>query len=669
MTTTAGVVGLGTSAFAGQVSAADEEPKRTLTIEATGSSADYRFSVDGKVVRSQAMGATIGGDDVSGNSVDGHVAGSGRDSYTLSGELTSFDVDGDIRMYLNGEPLSDTVTIEDDPEGEATHYELRVDGEVLKSTAMAATIDENDEISPRDHPDEVEPLTSAEPLAGETYALGQVNNGTDSYVISGDITGFHADGRVDLYVNEGKVDYPAQFVRTTLTFESTNGDHATYEFSTSGDISKSRAMGASISDSDTAGDGGASGAVGGNGRDSYAFTGEITDFAGDDNLRVFLSREEVDKSTLAAEPQFENTVTIEGNGGETEYRFSVEGSLEENYGLGPEDDLDGETADGAVTSGQDSYTFSGDISTFSTRGNGSFTTYLNGNEVDPETLGHVRTGPDPDTLPNEVTVRALTDARTEYSFGVSGTLATGDRSNTYSGDNAAYEYARGWVSGGGLDSYMFSGEVTTVTDFENSQVNVDREDQTISIEDFDSDGVTEYEIVVSGELNTTSSSSEGNVSGRTATGAIADGTDVYEFTGDVRKIILEGVIMVESATSYPRVVDNPYPDSTVGELASEFALAPGGSRAAFTTNAIGDGDDLYIARGVASDGELPSEIQLVSEGIIAGVADLDWQDENTVTFWRDGFECEQTMVEPNVISKPIAVSEKPYPESDDGGEN
>ena len=546
LTSAAGVIGVGSAAFAGNAGATDTEPQRTLTIEGSSGGSRYRFSVGGDLNKSTAMNASINSnDDLSGNTADGSVAKSGRDSYAFSGEVTGFSTGGDPLLYLNGEPLTDTLTIEDIPEDRRTNYELRVDGEVLKSTAMSASINGNDEITPRDDPYSVSQRIGEEALAGETYALGGVNNGKDSYVVSGEITGFHADGNVTVYLNGEEVAEPARFVRTTLTFESIDGDYASYDFATSGDITKSKFMGATINDNDTMESGGADGAVTGNGRDSYAFTGEITDFSGSDNLRVYLNREEIDKSTLSGGSKFKNTLTIEGNGGRTDYDFAVEGTVKANYGIGDEDTIEGKTATGAVTSGQDSYTFTGDIASFRTEGDGSFTTYLNGNEVDPVTLGETQTTPDADQLPNEVSIRALTNARTEYGIGVSGTLATGDRTNTWSGDNAAYEYARGWVAGKGLDNYKFSGEIRTLTDFETFQIDIDRQNQTIDIEDFDSGGQTNYEIMVSGGMTATSSSSEDSVSGGTATGGINGGTDVYEFTGDIFELTIKDAFTVK----------------------------------------------------------------------------------------------------------------------------
>lgn len=58
-------------------------------------------------------------------------------------------------MHLNGEPLTDTLVIEDIYEDRSTNYEIRVDDEVLKSATMSGTIDASDEITPRNDPDSV----------------------------------------------------------------------------------------------------------------------------------------------------------------------------------------------------------------------------------------------------------------------------------------------------------------------------------------------------------------------------------------------------------------------------------------------------------------------------------------------------------------------------------
>lgn len=559
----AGVTGVGMSALGRRVRAADHQPKRVLTIEATGPTANYNFAVDGSVTHSEAMGATVGGDDISGNEVHGHVAGSGRDSWAFTGELQRFSVDNEVLFYLNGEPLTDIVTIEDINEGRTTNYELRVDGEVLKSTAMSATIDASDEITPRDDPSAIEPnLLSGEPLAGETFVFGGVYGGTDSYAISGKPTGFVADGNVKVFLNGERVT-PGNFRRNTLTFEGT-GTYADYEFSVSGDLTKSTWMNATISDEDNVSGGSATGAVT-NGRDSYAFTGEITDFRADDSLIVYLNSERIDADDLGREPRFENTLSIDGIDGRTDYRFGVEGTLEENYGLTSEDSIEGKTATGAVGSGTDSYTFSGDVSMFDADTTGSFRTILNGEEVDPETLAATQTTPDAEDLPNGVSIRALTNARTEYGFGVTGVVATGDRANTWSGDNSSYEYARGWIAGGGLDSYRFAGEIATFTDFDSIQIDINHEKEHIVISNTGKYEQTGYEISVSGDLEAYQTNSNDSVDGGTAVGQVNKGTDVYGFTGAVEKIVIDEAFEAE-ITRYPVLAE--------GTLAWEYEFTP-----------------------------------------------------------------------------------------------
>ena len=662
----AGIAGVGVSALSG-TAGANATLSRTLTIEGTGSTTRYQFSVGGNLAKSRAMGASIQDNDViSGNSATGYVGG-GRDSYAFTEEVTDFSTNGDHRLYLNGEPLTDTVTIEDIDENKRTNYELVVDGEVMKSPAMAATIDENDEITPRNDADSVSNRIDGEALAGETYVFGGVNEYKDSYVISGEITGFHADGNVNLYVNEELVDRPSQFGRNTLTFESTDGNRADYTFSVSGDITKSAWMGATVNDSDTVDKGTATGYMT-NGRDSYAYTGEITNFESDSNLRVWLNGEPTGTDALNREPQFENTLTIEGLGPKTEYRFSVEGDLAENYGLSGEDKIDGNLATGAVSTGQDSYTFSGDISNFEPDGNAQFKTYLNGKVTDPDWLGRNQTSVDAELLPNSVAITGIGSDRKEYGVSVTGFMGVDESEDTSAGDNASGSFARGFVTSG-TDEYRHSGEIVSLTDYETFQIDVDQKNKTIDIEDFKSGTSINYEIVVSGELSRTSSlNGSDTISGGTATGGVAGGTDTYGYTGDIQKLEIVGTLRAELVTPYPRLIDNPYPDATVTELALESAKAPGSQRVAFTSNAIGDNDELYLARGISLADEVPPKVQLVSEGIIAGVADIEWKDENTLTFWRDGFACEQTMKEGNVMTKPIAVSNEPHPKSNgDGG--
>ena len=548
----AGVAGVGVSTLAGQATA-NATLSRTLTIEGSGTRADYNFSVGGEVTKSTAMGAATSSEDtISGQDVSGAVGASGRDSYAFTEELTAFNTTGDPFLYLNGEPLTDTLVVEDINEGRTTNYEIRVDGEVLKSTAMASDINASDEITPRNDPDSVSKEIDGEALAGETYVFGGVYGGRDSYVVSGEITGFHADGDVNVYLNGELVEKPGQFIRNTLTFESTDGNRAEYEFSVSGDLAKSTWLGATINDNDTVDHGSATGFMT-DGRDSYVFTGEIMEFTGDPNLRVFLNGEVIDAAALSREAQFENTLTIDGGGGRTEYRLIVEGDLAENYGLTQEDSINGKVADGAVGSGQESYTFSGDISKFEYSTDGAFTTILNGQEVDPETLGRTQTVPEAEDLPNSVAITGIGADRKEYGVSVTGMVSVDESEDTSTGDNPAGSFARGFVTSG-TDEYRFTGQIESITDYETFQVDIDYGARRIDIESFDGTQ-TDYEILFSGDLDPTSSiSNEDSISGGRATGAVADGTDTYEFTGEFFELTIQNQLTVEP-TYKPHIDD------------------------------------------------------------------------------------------------------------------
>ncbi|WP_160135819.1 hypothetical protein [Halococcus salsus] len=86
---------------------ADSFPDSTLTISSNGEQATYEFTVDGDVEKSSRNGATADdNDDISGNTVSGQVDGGGRDSYSISGSVADFDLNGDATIHLNDREVS-----------------------------------------------------------------------------------------------------------------------------------------------------------------------------------------------------------------------------------------------------------------------------------------------------------------------------------------------------------------------------------------------------------------------------------------------------------------------------------------------------------------------------------------------------------------------------------
>jgi len=87
------------------------EGTRTLTFEGSPGGA-YAFAVSGTIEKSTAMDASINSfDEISGSTASGGVGG-GRDSYTFSGEITDFETDDGVTVYLDGDQV-DPVSLGD----------------------------------------------------------------------------------------------------------------------------------------------------------------------------------------------------------------------------------------------------------------------------------------------------------------------------------------------------------------------------------------------------------------------------------------------------------------------------------------------------------------------------------------------------------------------------
>ena len=256
----------------------DDLPTETLSITSVGGSTSYRFTVGDDVERTTTNGATVDDNDVvDGKTVTGQVGGGGRDSYSISGGIVSFEMDGDALVYLNdremeaGQFSNNTITIASD--GGPSSYRLAASVALGKSDAMNATVDDNDDLS-------------------GAHATGQVDGGgRDSYGFSGEITAFSQDGDASVYLNSEEVD-PDSLPDNTLTVSS-QGGRSTYEFTVDGDVGKTTTNGATVDDNDTISGNTVSGQVGGGGRDSYSISGTVSAFDIDGDAALYFNDEEV----------------------------------------------------------------------------------------------------------------------------------------------------------------------------------------------------------------------------------------------------------------------------------------------------------------------------------------------------------------------------------------
>ncbi len=476
----------------------DQFPENTLSIVSNSGRYSYQFSVSGEIEKSDAMGASIDANDtVKGHIATGQGGGGGIDSYGFSGEILALELDGDAIAYLNGDPLdvspfpsADVFSIEGN--GWLTEYAFSTNGDVTEYSG----------------------LSSEDSIAG-SGVTGAIRAGRDNYFITGDITDLSLSNTARLFLDEREVDV-SEFLPNVVAFDG-DGSRTDYSFSVSGGVAPTRRP--TSEDEIDIERGRVTGAVGG-GKDSYVFSGELTDISVVGDAEVTLNGEVIDVG-------LPHTLSIAGNSGRYAYQFSVSGALKKGDAMGaadPNDIVSGNTATGqGGDGGIDSYAFSGDITEFSLRGDA--TVYLDGDEIDLARL-----------LPYTLSIDG-DSGYTGYAFVASG--GVGPDGGISSEDEIDVERSRvtGAV-GRGRDDYRFGGAVTRLSLDSHARIDVDRSARTISISG--TGEYASYQLAVTGNIRPTSSlTSEDSISGGNASGAVAGGTDTYRYTGDIVELTID----------------------------------------------------------------------------------------------------------------------------------
>jgi hypothetical protein len=142
------------------------------------------------------------------------------------------------------------------------------------------------------------------------------------------------------------------------------------------------------------------------------------------------------------------------------------------------------------------------------------------------------------------------DTREMYGVSVTGkVLVIDEDEDEIDGDDLKESVARQPITSEG-DVYQYSGDLVSFTDYDTFQVDVDYNDERISINSLDSGTRVDYEFTVAGDLGSTSSTEdEDSISGRTATGTVSDDADIYEFTGLLKRIVIQDVVELERSFS------------------------------------------------------------------------------------------------------------------------
>lgn len=216
---TASAVGIAGLGAVGSAAAAPDE--HTLVIDGSGPYTSYQFTVGGNLEKSTTDGASINsGDEIVGRSAHGAVKG-GKDTYTFTGPLHSFNFDGPnaINVELDGEPARvgerPDYTIVIEGFGEYTEYSFSsLEGAYMQSEAYGASFNEGERVNPYG-------------------AEGAVIGGKDAFTYDGELLSFDFEGGEIRVTIDGKAAHVGQLPDRTLTIVG-NGEYTEYEFSVDG---------------------------------------------------------------------------------------------------------------------------------------------------------------------------------------------------------------------------------------------------------------------------------------------------------------------------------------------------------------------------------------------------------------------------------------------------
>ena len=251
------VSGVGYAATVSSV-AADSAPQ-VVTIEGNGDYSGYTLATSGTLSHTRANNGTINSnDDLRESTAVGQVGG-GRDSYEFTGELVVLNIEGNATATLDGyridpgEYFDNVVTI--NGTGSRSDYRLSASGAVSRTGANNGTINSNDSLK-------------------ESTAVGQVGGGRDSYKVTGELVVLNIEGNAIATLNGYRVD-PDEYFDNVVTINGT-GSKSDYRLSVDGPIARTGANNGTINSNDELNGSTAIGQVGG-GRDSYKFSGNLTD--------------------------------------------------------------------------------------------------------------------------------------------------------------------------------------------------------------------------------------------------------------------------------------------------------------------------------------------------------------------------------------------------------
>jgi hypothetical protein len=278
-----------------------------------GNSSDW-MNFDYSVVRAlQPTDDVESGDTVNSDSANGRARGDGADSFEFAGDLDTLHLDLAEEINVDIDRDAGTIDVTTSSDSPVHDYVITVNGQIFKGS------DANDSDS----------LSSEENQVSGSAGSG----GSDTYTYTGQLK------EIDIDNGDARATVTREHIITIEDVE--DGNSTDYTFDVTGDLYQTDDYGATNDSGDSVSGGTANGTVGGGGRDSYRFTGEITSFSATNPVNTYVDGDEVVTASLG-----HDQVTFDGTGDGQEYRAQVIEGI--GRASGDNDTVHERTVDGQV---------------------------------------------------------------------------------------------------------------------------------------------------------------------------------------------------------------------------------------------------------------------------------------------------------------------------------
>jgi hypothetical protein len=427
----------------------------TLTVQGPGEATEYQFTVTGDLQENAEAGELSQWDDLSGSTARGWVTDT-NDGYRFSGTVSDFEfLQNETTVLVNGTEIPLTEF------GQSLRVAAPDDADVDYAVTVSGAIDTaeggvSDAVSVDD--------------SGATAEATCASGTEDAWTFSGSVESVTLSVDADVFVDGQQIDPETLQVvedsggggtdssgdsgteqKRSLEIVGT-GEATSYLVAVGGTLEEDP-DGGPLSEWDALGEQTADGWVTEK-TDSFLFTGPLYQVEIDGSAEVYLDGEQVDPTSVG----YQNELRVV-SGETTTYEVTVDEAIATDLtsvDTASKGFDDGKSIEGTVSDQEHVFLFEESITSF--QYDTEPTVYLNGEQVDPATLGQT----EEETLPNAIIIDGMTSDKSQYEFEVTGAAQKSSELGTAeSGDTITDGVVSGTVEDD-KDGYRFEGDLVSL---------------------------------------------------------------------------------------------------------------------------------------------------------------------------------------------------------------